>query len=280
MEFWTNISYQIVKGMKNITLFIVFMLVTGCNQEKANQFLQSQDIQLVKPRVKATNKIIDSSVVITAELKIDDVKIYFTSNGEEPTEKSEIYTKPIVVNKASVYKLKAYHSQWKKSETEIIKLLKKGKTVDSIIWISSVNQQYSGKGEETLINHTKAGISYLGKEWMGFDTIIKAITIFKEKTFIKSIDIGYLNNPGAWIFPPKKVIIYVSDDGETFALKKELLLAPLKQLVDQKMESIQLIINQKVKAIKIEIENVNEIPDWHDGAGKNAWIFMDEWIFN
>ena len=265
----------------NKWIFIVSLfLMVGCKQEQTNDLLQSHDVRLVKPRVTATNQIIDSSVIVSAELRMEAVKMYMTSDGSEPSENSKLYVQPLQITEPGIYKFKAFHSEWQESETEIITLIKKGKSVDSIIWLSEANSKYSGRGIKTLVNNTKARVNYMDPEWVGFDTIAKAITVFKEKTFIKTLDIGYLNNTGAWIFPPEQIQVFVSYDGVGFVAKEKLNLNPLAQGTDQRVETIQLLINEAVKAIRIEVKNVAEIPEWHEGNAKTAWLFMDEWIFN
>jgi len=256
------------------------LLMLGCKQEHHSAMLQSQDVRLVKPRVTTTNQIIDTSVILSAELRMDGVKIYLTSDGTEPTDKSNEYAQPLKITEPGVYKFKAFHSEWKESETETITLIRKGKSVDAIIWVSKTNSKYNGRGVNTLINNAKARVNYMDPEWMGFDSIVSAITVFKEKTHVKTLDIGYLNNPTAWIFPPEQIQIFVSYDGLGFVAKEKLNLIPLSHMTDQRTEAIQIPINEDVKAIKVEVKNVKEIPSWHEGSGNVAWLFMDEWIFN
>jgi len=266
--------------MNKWILIISLIVLVGCKQKSPSILLQSQDVSLVKPRVTATNQIIDSSVIVSAELRMGAVKIYMTSNGDDPSEASELYTAPLHVAQPGVYKFKAYHPKWKSSETETIVLIKKGKSVASINWQTKPNTKYNGRGVNTLINNSKASVNYMDPEWMGFDSIVSAITVFKEKTHIKTLDIGYLNNPTAWIFPPEQIQVFLSHDGLGFVAKEKLNLDPLSQMIDQRTETIQISINEDVKAIKVEVINVKEIPSWHEGSGNTAWLFMDEWIFN
>lgn len=280
MEFRTNLSDKINASMKKLIFLLPFILLFACKQNEIKPLLQGQEVQLVKPRIKASNQLIDSTITISAELRIADIKILFTSNGEEPSENSKLYKQPLLISEPGIFKFKAFHTSLKESETETIEIIKKGHTVTSILWTTQSSKKYSGMGERTLINNTKATVSYTNSEWVGFDTIAKATVFFKEKTFIKSVDIGYLNNPGSWIFPPQQITTYISTDGITFIKKKVLNIDPLDKTTDQKIEKIKLLIDEEIQAIKIEVKNVQEIPSWHDGSGKSAWLFMDEWIFN
>lgn len=46
------------------------------------------------------------------------------------------------------------------------------------------------------------------------------------------------------------------------------------------MKNINLEINKEVTSLRLEITNLQSIPEWHEGSGNKAWLFMDEWIFN
>jgi hexosaminidase len=265
--------------MKSILLVIGLLFVLTCKSQAKKVLLQSKDIQLVSPRIEVINQIIDSVGFITAELKINNVQINYTDNNKEPNKNSKLYTMPIKVSEPGVYKFKAFHKNWKSSDTEKVEFIKKGKSVDSIIWLSVFNNKYKGKGKKTLINHIKAKVDYMDSQWLGFDTVAQSIIVFKKLTHLQTVSIGYLNNPDAWIFPPEHIQILLSKDGVTFFEKKEFELKKIHHRVDQRVESYSLKIDEDVMAIKFEIKNLQKIPGWHDGAGKKAWLFMDEWIF-
>ncbi|MBL4709403.1 MAG: hypothetical protein JKY48_13280 [Flavobacteriales bacterium] len=31
-----------------------------------------------------------------------------------------------------------------------------------------------------------------------------------------------------------------------------------------------------LKSLRIKIKNIGKVPDWHEAAGSDAWIFIDE----
>lgn len=266
--------------MKAIVGFLTIITLLACKQDTSHKLLQENEIQLVKPRLKASNTIIDSTVTLSAELRLDKAKIFFTENGEEPTEKSLAYQGPILVSEAATYRFKAFHPFLRPSETEEIEFVMKGYKVDSIIWLQPLSDQYVGQGPRTLVNHVKANNNYLNKEWLGFDKPVGLVCRFKQKTSISSIDIGYLSHPGAWIFPPARISIDVSHDGMYFEKKIEEVVPALQKAMDASLATYHLDINEDVLAIRIHFDNVQKIPDWHDGAGNEAWLFMDEIIFN
>ncbi len=265
--------------MTRMTYILLFLMI-GCNKDKADMMLQQNEVPLVEPRIIASNKIIDSTVTLKAEFMMDEVQIFFTDDGTEPTKKSPLYKAPIIVSEPKTFKFKAFHAEWKPSSVAEINFVKKGHDIDSIIWLNTINEKYDGQGSRTLINHTKASNNFMNQEWMGFDEPVGVVCMFKEKTHISSIDIGYLNSPGAWILPPKKITVYTSSNGIDFVEISRHELAVPDQVTDALIETYSIPFDKEVNGLKLEVENISDIPDWHEGKGNKAWLFMDEIIFN
>lgn len=267
--------------MRGIFLLMIGIALTCCKPDGKNQFLQEKNVQLASPRINASNKIIDSSATLKAELAMDGVALFYTFDGREPkAEDAALYTGPISVLAPGTYKFKAFHPEWKPSEIVAINFVKKGLSVDSVIWNGLLNQQYTGRGSRTLVNHRKASNNYMDKEWLGFDAATGMTCIFDAQTNISSIDIGYLNHPGAWIFPPGSIQIYTSEDGLVFRPMNKYELPQPSGISDAAQQNFSIPLNKNVKGVKLEFENLKQIPDWHEGAGQNGWMFMDEIIFN
>ncbi|GAA3562108.1 hypothetical protein GCM10022395_10890 [Snuella lapsa] len=225
----------------------------------------------------ATSTLIDSFVTIKAELKLGDVSIYYTSEGEEPSQSATKYERPIRVSNSGTFKFKAYHPDWNPSEVTELTLYKKGLDVDTIVWHSNSSEKYKGQGENTLINQTKASLNFSDPQWVGFDTIASATVSFKDNTFVKALTVSYLNDVGSWIFPPESITVILNEDPSARKIKE---IEPLKSMVSRKMETVNIPIDTEVQSLRIEVHNIQSIPQWHEGHGAKAWLFMDEWILN
>lgn len=266
--------------MKQGILAIALLCLLGCkNEVNETDWLQSGSVQLTQPLISSSSRIIDSSVMLTAELRIPDVEIFYTNDGSEPSKESQKYSDAIQISKAGTYKFKAYHHNWKPSETSVLELVKKGLDIDSIYLHTSLTKSYPGNGDKTIIDHQKGKLNYNDKNWLGFDTIVKADLFFKEKTYVKSANLGYLVSTGAWIFPPEEVEIWSSENGNDFTeLITHKLDTPSNNLGPES-KSIVLSIDAEVRALRIILKNTEEIPEWHPAKGNAGWLFMDEWIF-
>ena len=103
------------------------------------------------------------------------------------------------------------------------------------------------------------------------------VVVFGFEIFIENIDVRFLDRQKDWIFPPKY-------------LKCKFLNNHFKQTFDKEIDIIKnsneeiltfsFYINKNVKEIEIFAENLSKCPEWHVGAGKPSWIFIDEIIVN
>ena len=259
-------------------LIICMLSILSCTQKTESNpsvFVQQQEISLTSPRVTASNTIIDSMVTITAQLGLEGVAIHYTEDGSEPTENSTLYSAPITTKREGIYSFKAFHSDWKPSETTSLKLYRKGIVPRKIDWETKPHPTYLGLGETTLSNQKKATLNFRDQQWVGYDTIAFAKAYFDKTPFIKSMTIGYLIDTKSWIFPPEKVVLLLNQK-DTIQVD----IPMVDKEAGSRLEDIQIPIHKEIEHIEIAVYNTSKLPTWHSGKGLKAWLFMDEWIFN
>jgi len=257
-----------------LSLLGMCIFLSACSKKTERILLQEKEIALAQPRISSSSAIIDSSVLISADLRLDGVKIFYTNDNSEPTTQAKEYQESFESSVEGTYKFKAFHPSWKSSETAVLKLYKKGISPSKIDWITNSSNSYKGIGTTTLINNEKAPISFRNKQWVGFDSVAVAEVYFENKTFVETIDIGYLVDTQSWIFPPSSIMININGTDLV-----EVKIPNLKQAEPKSLRNYQVKIGRELISMKIEVKNLMKIPAWHDGKGTKAWLFMDEWIF-
>ena len=261
------------------SMILICLLIISCKRSGTQNYLQKGEVQLVQPKIIASNTVIDSTETITALRDLKGLEIYYTTDGEEPTEKSQKYLSPFSIEEAGVVKFRAFHPEFKSSESTTLKFYKKGHSATKIKWHSKKNDKYNGHGPTTLINNKKGPLEFSNPEWQGFDSIASASVYFKNKIELSSLDIGYLVDTNSWIFPPSEIVISLYKEDNSISKITKKIDSPTEPL-SRSSESVEIPINLIVNSITIEVKNSDPIPDWHEGAGSKGWLFMDEWIFN
>jgi hypothetical protein len=95
---------------------------------------------------------------------------------------------------------------------------------------------------------------------------------------VHSIDATFLQDTRSWIIFPTLVDFYGSIDGEIFekigSIKNSV---PAKDYETQtKAFGISINTPLYLKAVKVVVHNFGTLPDWHQGKGGEAFIFVDE----
>src|SRR6056297_1766592 len=99
-----------------------------------------------------------------------------------------------------------------------------------------------------------------------------------EKQDVFSVEIGCLQNVGAWIFYPSELVVETSNDGKNF---KRLGRTKNKVSVNEAERIIQTLKvdkNTNTRYLRVTAKNIGSCPKGHAGEGKPAWLFVDEII--
>ena len=151
-----------------------------------------------------------------------------------------------------------------------------GKTIK----INSVySDKYSGIGNNTVIDGLHGTLDFNGGNWQGYEAEdFEAIIDMGELININEISCSFLKRQSSWIFTPTEVSVLTSNDGLSFKAVKNFYNQTEKnpayeiKIFSQKFEKL------KTRFIKITAKNVKVCPEWHQGRGGKAWLFIDEII--
>lgn len=208
----------------------------------------------------------------------DDVKIYFTTNGTEPDDKSKLYKKPINVDSSQVIRAIAYDKSGQKSfvTTAVYKKLSNNWSVSLQ---TAFEPMYSAGGAQGLIDNIRGSVDWRKGNWMGFQNAdVDLIIDLKKMTKFNSVSAGFLQDTRAWIVMPKEIKIETSADGknyQTIFTGKDFI--PVEDLAPQ-LKTVGVIMPAAIKAryIRIHAIQFGKLPTWHEGAGGASHIFIDE----
>jgi hypothetical protein len=216
------------------------------------------------------------SVVLSANTNLP-VTMRYTTDGTIPTEKSNLYRKPIKLKESTQLIIRSYHQGAASYPVEA-----NFKRIVSD-WSIKINvpydNQYAAGGDRALIDQMRGGADFRTGAWQGYYGKDVSVEIdFNKKKKINAIKVGFLQDIKSWIWMPAEVSFMVSPDGITwFTLHTEKNSTPLDSY-GAILKEFMCTQSIETRYLKIEAKNRGNCPDWHLGAGYPSWIFADEII--
>jgi hexosaminidase len=227
-----------------------------------------------KPEFDAQKK----ELTIALKSEISGGKIHYTVDGSEPTASSPVYSEPVVVTQTAT--LKAITVVDGKPTSNVLSQsfnINKA-TVKPVKYANLYSDSYKGSGEYTLVNGVHGTTNHADGEWQGWEGKNMDVVIdLQQQTDVSKITTSALQNSGAWIFFPKKVEFFVSADGTKFQKVGEVV-TDVDPLSKDKQVKEYAVSFAPVKAgfVKVVATSLGKAPKGHQGAGDNAWLFIDE----
>ncbi|MBB4806129.1 putative alpha-1,2-mannosidase [Chryseobacterium defluvii] len=143
---------------------------------------------------------------------------------------------------------------------------------------STVNPQYTAGGKFALIDGINGDVNWRKGEWHGYQgQNFEVIIDLKSPQQFTHLSSTYLQDNRAWILMPKKVEYYASMDGKSYILLKT-----VENTIDPKDEKMQIkdfaaeVLPTEARYVKVKAYYFGKLPEWHQGAGGEAYIFIDE----
>ncbi len=147
---------------------------------------------------------------------------------------------------------------------------------------STYSKQYDADGDEGLIDGQLGETDWRKGRWQGYQgQDFEAIVDLQVETKITNIKAGFLRDSRSWILFPTTVYYYGSHDGIVFTkigLSQNLFEDKSNEVQRKECEIDRL--SETFRYIKIKAINYGKLPDWHQGAGGDAYIFIDEIIID
>ena len=240
------------------------------------------------------SRLVDSVAVPRIEIAPDSTvfihtvtagaNIYYTLDGTSPTNRSQLYLAPFKLQPGTTVdtiKSIAIDSKGERSFVETTKIHRRPNNWTLKI-ASKYSNQYTGGGDEGLIDGIRGTTTFASGEWQGYQgqDFIATVDLQRE-TQLHSLGAGFLQVAGSWIWMPTFVQFEVSDDGVNFRRVVDIKTdVPVTEMTPVKRDYTRDIPPTKARYVRIHAYNLGKIPSWHPGAGGDAWIFVDEILIN
>ncbi len=238
----------------------------------------TDELLLPIPFIQAEEQRIRDKMEVTIGTIIPDCEIFYTTDGTIPTRNSQKYTKPITLTESATLKAVAFKESVGYSfpvQAEFVKI----DLTRSIDIKSKWSPSYHAGGPEALIDGVRGASNWRLGGWHGYQgTDFEAIVDLGKVQPISYVAAGFVQDIRSWIWMPKDVTFFVSSDGEKFTQVAKIINKVPHDDYEIYHENLGAWVNTAGRYVKVKATNYGIIPEWHLGAGYNAYIFIDEII--
>ncbi|MCQ2263724.1 MAG: DUF4838 domain-containing protein [Bacteroidales bacterium] len=135
-------------------------------------------------------------------------------------------------------------------------------------------------GGPNALTDGQLGLMNYNYNWLGFwGNHMDVVIDLEESKPINEVRADFFFYPLSWIYVPRHVIVYISDNQEDWteigrwSYENEELLAVCK-IVPCRIPDL----HQQARYVRVRAESLLTNPEWHRGVGQPCWIFCDEVI--
>lgn len=253
---------------------------------KKPHYEQNQPIIPV-PVIEANSKSFKNNLEVTISYdKLDFVrdqkhlKAYYRIIKDNNSEPFVEYSKPFLISESA--KIEAYLQPdfMEPSNTISATFFKKPNNY-TIDIKSKYNPQYHAGGNDGLLDGIFGTTNWRKGDWQGYQSQdFEAVVDLQEIKEISYLSSNYLQDSRSWILMPTKVDYYVSTDNVNFTK-----IGTIENTIDAKETeniikdfSLSLVKPMNMRYVKVIAKNYGKLPEWHQGFGGDAFIFIDEII--
>jgi predicted alpha-1,2-mannosidase len=208
----------------------------------------------------------------------EDVEVFYTLDGTVPTRESIRYEGPITLDRTVTVKAVTYNQALGYSFPTAANFVKLN-IERSVEILSEWHPNYHGGGAEALIDGLRGSENWRLGGWQGYSgTDFEAIVDLGKIEPVNYIAAGFVQEIRSWIWMPSDVSFYVSTDGENF--NRVAFIQTTVPIDDYTVvqKDYGARIKTQARYVKVKATNFGTIPQWHLGAGGDAYIFIDEII--
>ncbi|MBK8557565.1 MAG: chitobiase/beta-hexosaminidase C-terminal domain-containing protein [Lewinellaceae bacterium] len=261
-----------------------FALAQLARQQPALQILAAAPLdtntvlQLNPPNIHYTRSFFEDTLQVELDFPFEAIGVYYTLNQASPTTQSLRYEQPIIIDKTTTVKAISAKEGWASSPVVEATFVKKYPISTDVILVRPPNEKYKALGAQSLTDG-KIASEQGADTWLGYQgEDLTAIFTLQKPTELHSVYVHCLENNAPWIFKPRGVQVWVSDDGRQYQPCAAANFPANKAmgLLEVHLLNVPFDRPRTTRYVKVRVESPGKLPTWHPSAGQPCWIFIDE----
>ncbi len=214
---------------------------------------------------------------ITLDLMtVDSAPIYYTLDGTEPTEASLLFDKPVQLNGSTTIKAVAIRPSGR-SDVFVDSVSFNKATSHPVTLVNAPHPRYKAKGGQTLTDGKFGTNGYGNGDWVGIvGSDLVAVVDLEAEEEISSVTTRTCVATGDWVFDARGMNVAVSTDGKEFTTVASEDY-PAMAMSSNSIYTHSLTFDPvKTRYVRVTVKPEIAMPEWHQGAGRPAFVFVDE----
>ena len=239
-----------------------------------NQYNYAKHIFQVKSQYIPDTEANVLNVVLST---IDNTPVYYTLDGSEPTASSNIYTDTLKIGQSCT--LKAITIRPNGSSAVLKEDIKFNKaTMKPLTMQQPISEKYKFEGKNTLIDGLAGSRNYRTGRWIAFyQNDLEAVIDLQQETPISKAWVRTYVEIGEEILDLRELSVAVSNDGKEYKEVKSDVYPAVSKEDKNGIYTHELSFDTvQARYVKITARPEYNIPAWHWGKGRPAFIFVDE----
>ncbi len=236
------------------------------------------------PIIQAKSKVFEDSLCIELMSYDANTKIFYRLQNDEDKDINIAtieYTQPFYIHQnASIaaFCTKEIVAGKKQNSNSSLAHFYKRLNNWTITINSTYNPQYTAGGDKGIIDGVKGETNWRKGEWQGYQSQdFECVIDLQKETEVSKFSASFLQDSRSWILMPVKVEFYTSQDNVHFTLA-----STIQNDIDAKDYEVRIkdfagnALPQKARFVKVKAYNYGKLPEWHQGFGGDAFVFIDE----
>ncbi len=227
-----------------------------------------------------SERINDNNAIYTLKHTNPSVVIHYTLDGSKPDLSSPVYNAPFKVSTPTT--VRAIASQTGRLNSLIANSTFAYNPVKKVTYLNQIGEKYTGGSDTALFDGKMGNTDNFRVTWVGVEKKDFTATFdLKKPLSVNELSVRFLYKPWSWIMLPDDIIVEGSVDGFNYEVA-----GSLKPVVADKNTPENIITysipfkNPKTYSfIRFAAKTSGKLPNWHDFAGQDSWLFIDEIMF-
>jgi hexosaminidase len=244
----------------------------------------SQSFRLAPPRIDVESRFFTDSVKVRLGFEMEGSSIFYKLEGKNSSNGFQHYTGPVTVKHTSDLKAYAIHPDFWSSEMAEIHLTEAGQALKNGTLTPAPDKQYPGSGARTLFDLKSGSDDLHDGNWIAFlgDTVVfEAAMNGRQK--LKRIVVSSMASFGSWVLPPREIYVQTGNAKGRWRNRAHWTATATEMTDMQRLQGIWMkalkLTAFRTDYVRIRIVPFGKLPEEHPGAGRQAWLFLDEILF-